>query len=257
MKRNRRANIDDAPPATATPPAQDAAPAEAPTEESAGIELPETLSEGQEAPAQDATPAEAPPEAPAPKYKLAGKEFATAEEMAAYADTIERRAFEAETRLKALNEARGPADDVTPAPTPQSYSERLFVDPDSVLSEVRAEVKQEILDTMRKEREEEAYRRDFYTRHADLRGCEDLVRLAIAENPAWNKLSRSEAEGLLVSHVRKRVERIRMGGGAVVESTHAVMAGATRTPAPRVPAPPQRPKTFAEQLSALQMRRKA
>lgn len=186
---------------------------------------------------------------PASPVIFAGKVFNTSAEALAYANQLEL-ARQAQPQVPA---AAAPGN---PQAEPE-VADVLFEDPKTAIKilkdQIRNEVRQEISveDTRKKTWD------DFYQKHPDLRGFEDVVEFVQSKN--WNTLRELPvAQGLpqVAKMAREHLSRIRGSAnvGEKLPSGPAVVAGSSGAPAPSLPQPKAQPTTFVDELK--QMRRR-
>jgi hypothetical protein len=196
---------------------------------------------------------EAPAPASAPLYRGLLKTINDPAELATYAAELERKQIEAEAELRTLKQTRAQVAPADPTPAPvaaKKYAEKLFVDPDAAIEELKSEIKSEIAQSSAKKAEEKAFWDGFYVENADLAGLEDIVQMTLYKNQAnWASLPVSQAAKLLATEARAYVARVRTRGERVetLPGAPAAVAGATTGSAPRVVVE-AKPKTFTEQL---------
>ena len=175
---------------------------------------------------------------------IGGKQYMVTADMA---DALE--AQEKEWKAKLDTPAAKPTEP-TPAPTAQSIADRIFVDPDGVMKEVREQVRAEVLSEVEKrdnerrsarqaQRETEQFWTDFASAHSDLKGDIALAKVVLSEEQGQfqkfigknDDASKKECIDLIGDLTRKRIQayiaRTKESSGEDVKPNHPFVEGAT------------------------------
>jgi len=204
------------------------------------------------------------PAAPAagkPLFRGLTKTLNTPEELAEYANELERRVIENEAKVSVysgLGQVNGKP--VAEPVKKKAYGERIFADPDGVLTELRTELKEELRGEDAKRENERAFWTSFYEENPDLAKAKKIVDYELTQNRnAWSGLSLSDAKVMLAKTARKSVQEIRDAGKPTETlrsgKAHAISAGGGGAAARQETAENNKPVSFTDQIKNMQKKR--
>lgn len=206
-------------------------------------------------------------EAPAvqtkPIFKGLNKTFNTPEELASYALELEKKQIEYEAKMSILDKPRHKKDEdeTVVEPVKVNLAEKLFTDTEGTLQALAQQIESNIDAKYAKKNSDKKFWDEFYADFEDLRGCEELVDWKLdANREKWKNVPLEQARKLLANETRSYIMKIReLNGGSgstVLPSGDAAIPSSTKAPLPKVPVKQDAPKSFIDQVKAMNKRRK-
>lgn len=190
------------------------------------------------------------------------KEFTDPKELATYTAELEQRLVKIEADQEAKN-AQGVQEAETKTKTEvdalvdKPLSERLYTDPDTVLSEVKQSAKDELREEMRAEQAQKDFWIGFYNEHPDLKNADWVVDRVMQENPGDIKsMELTKGKEELVKEVRRRITALRENEGSVVSGGSASTLGVSGNTVSKTEKPVEAKPDFVSQLKDFQSKRR-
>jgi hypothetical protein len=196
----------------------------------------------------DAVATTPPPETKKEKFIIGSREFASADEAMAYANGL------AEIQSRVTGEQSQPPQ---PAAAPQKkLGQVLFEDPDAALDALEARILEKADQKQRAIDQTKKIWDDFYLKHPDLRGNEDIVDMILNREQVsgnFKAFTIEQALPVLAQKARDRLHRASNApqGGTALPPGQATVAGASGQPAPRTLATPEPMTNFVSELRSL------
>lgn len=169
------------------------------------------------------------------------------------------RELEAQRKLLASAPAPvAPVAPVAPAPAKVKVSDLLFEDPETAVKLLKDEIRGDLDRTNQAKQIEENLWKDFYDKHPDLKGFEDIVDLQKQKN--WNQIANVPIDRslpYLAQQARAYLSKVRGNSsqGEKLTPGPAMVAGSSGATPPPVQAAPNRPSSFIDEVKALGRRK--
>lgn len=213
-----------------------------------------------------APPAKEEPPAPAQKFKIGDKEFASVEEAMEFAQKLDSKAREREAfelGQESVKQAQAPEVPEVPKPSIEEIiQDELFDNPKEALKKYKEHIINEVKSTIKQESTQETQQKQlwdgFYEENPELVEHKELVEYTLERN--WSELEAMEAKkGLqeLASRTKSTIERIvkTMNPSAeVLPSGSAKVAGASNQATTKSQESSPKRVAFADQVRMLNKR---
>jgi hypothetical protein len=206
--------------------------------------------------------AQTPPadETPKPLYKGLGGHITTTEELVKYAETLEEKLVSAQAKTPPPLVPAAPAAPDTD-PLEKEIAENWYSNPTKAMHLIDQRFERKLEQTKLAEESKKQWFEEFYTENPDLKDHDRVVQLVIRDQfSKLRNLSPAEAKKAVSKEVKTITTGFRRDSGSHttdMDSRPAVSLGSSRGEgAPRTPAAPKQPETFASQILKMRNKRK-